>query len=55
MSEAWEDEGFGAENEWDEESLAPDLEEEDEEDLDEELVPGELRDEADWPERDDEQ
>jgi hypothetical protein len=50
VSEAWEDEGFGAENEWDEEG--PELEDEDEE----ALVPGELEDDADWgDEQDDEQ
>jgi hypothetical protein len=27
VSEPWEDEGFGAENDWGEESLEPDLEE----------------------------
>lgn len=52
MSEAWEDEGFGAENEWDEEG--PELEDEDGDE--EALVPGELEDDADWDdEQDDEQ
>jgi hypothetical protein len=29
VSDAWEDEGFGAENDWGEESLETDLEEDD--------------------------
>ena len=42
MSEAWEDEGFGAENDWGDESVESDLEE------DEVLQSDELEDDTAW-------
>jgi hypothetical protein len=48
VSEAWDDEGFGGENDWGDESVESDLEE------DEALPAGEPDDEdADWDESED--
>jgi hypothetical protein len=53
VSEAWEEDGFEAENEWEEEELESDPEDEGELDP-KELVPGALREVAGWDDLEDE-